>query len=96
MRTLKNFINGEWRDSKGGRAKDVNPADVDDVIAEAPLSTAAEAAEACEAAARAFVKWRSTPAPVRGQILYKVQRRMLATARSQSRTSERLTRLLLP
>jgi len=76
MRTLKNFINGEWRDSKGGRAKDVNPADVDDVIAEAPLSTAAEAAEACEAAARAFVKWRSTPAPVRGQILYKVQRRM--------------------
>jgi len=76
MRSLKNFINGEWRDSKGGRVKDVNPADVDDVIAEAPSSTAAEAAEACEAAARAFEKWRSTPAPVRGQILYKVQRRM--------------------
>ena len=76
MRSLKNFINGEWRDSKGGRVKDVNPADVDDVVAEAPLSTAAEAAEACEAAARAFEKWRSTPAPARGQILYKVQRRM--------------------
>jgi alpha-ketoglutaric semialdehyde dehydrogenase len=76
MRTLKNFINGEWRDSKGGRVKDVNPADVDDVVAEAPSSTAAEAAEACEAAARAFEKWRATPAPVRGQILYKVQRRM--------------------
>lgn len=76
MRTLKNFINGEWRDSKGGRVKDVNPADVDDVIADAPSSTAAEAAEACEAAARAFEKWRGTPAPVRGQILYKVQRRM--------------------
>jgi alpha-ketoglutaric semialdehyde dehydrogenase len=76
MRILKNYINGEWRDSSGGRAKDVNPADVDDVIAEAPLSTAAEAAEACEAAARAFEKWRGTPAPVRGQILYKVQRRM--------------------
>jgi len=76
MRTLKNFIDGEWRDSKGGRVKDVNPADVDDVIAEAPSSTAAEAAEACEAAARAFEQWRGTPAPVRGQILYKVQRRM--------------------
>ncbi len=76
MRSLKNFIDGEWRDSKGGRVKDVNPADVDDVIAEAPSSTAAEAAEACEAAARAFEKWRATPAPVRGQILYKVQRRM--------------------
>jgi aldehyde dehydrogenase (NAD+) len=76
MRILKNFIDGQWRDSRGARVKDINPADVDDVVAEAPSSTAAEAAEACEAAARAFEKWRNTPAPVRGQILYKVQRRM--------------------
>jgi acyl-CoA reductase-like NAD-dependent aldehyde dehydrogenase len=76
MRTLKNFIGGRWRDSAGGRVKDVNPADVGDVVAEAPASTAAEAAEACEAAARAFEGWRQTPAPVRGQILFKVQRRM--------------------
>ena len=46
------------------------------MIAEAPLSTPAEAAEACEAAARAFEGWRNTPAPVRGAILFKVQRRM--------------------
>src|SRR6476661_2246370 len=76
MRTLKNFIGGTWRDSAGGRTRDVNPADVGDVVAEAPASTAAEAAEACDAAARAFPEWRQTPAPVRGQILYKVQRRM--------------------
>src|SRR6476661_2969205 len=76
MRTLKNFIGGTWRDSAGGRTRDVNPADVGDVVADAPASTAAEAAEACEAAARAFEGWRQTPAPVRGQILYKVQRRM--------------------
>jgi len=76
MRTLKNFIDGKWRDSTGGRVKDLNPADVHDVVAEAPLSTAAEAAAACEAAAHAFPGWRQTPAPVRGQILYKVQRRM--------------------
>jgi acyl-CoA reductase-like NAD-dependent aldehyde dehydrogenase len=76
MRTLKNFIGGTWRDSAGGRVMDVNPADVGDVVAEAPASTAAEAAEACEAAARAFDGWRQTPAPVRGQILFKVQRRM--------------------
>ena len=76
MRTLKNFIDGKWRDSTGGRVKDLNPADVHDVVADAPSSTAAEAAEACEAAARAFPGWRQTPAPVRGQILYKVQRRM--------------------
>ena len=76
MRTLKNFIDGKWRDSHGDRVKDLNPADVHDVVAEAPSSTAAEAAEACEAAARAFPAWRNTPAPVRGQILYKVQRRI--------------------
>ena len=76
MRTLKNFIGGDWRESKGGRVKDVNPADVSDVVAEAPASTAAEAAEACDAARHAFDAWRQTPAPVRGQILFKVQRRM--------------------
>jgi len=76
MRTLKNFIDGRWRDSSGGRVKDLNPADIHDVVAEAPVSTAAEAADACAAAARAFPGWRQTPAPVRGQILYKVQRRM--------------------
>ena len=76
MRTLKNFIGGEWRESAGGKVQDLNPADTSEVIAEAPSSTSKEAAEACEAAAKAFEGWRNTPAPVRGQILYKVQRRM--------------------
>ena len=77
MRTLKNFIAGQWVDSRSGqRVRDVNPADTSELVAEAPSSTAAEAGEACEAAARALQGWRRTPAPVRGQILFKVQRRM--------------------
>ena len=77
MRTLSNYINGEWRGSSSGRrVKDLNPADTTEVLAEAPSSTAAEAAEACAAAARAFPGWRNTPAPVRGKLLYRVQRRM--------------------
>jgi alpha-ketoglutaric semialdehyde dehydrogenase len=77
MRTLKNFIGGAWRESASGTlVDDLNPADVADVVAEAPASTAAEAAEACDAAAGAFEGWRNTPAPVRGQILFRVQRRM--------------------
>ncbi len=76
MRQLKNFIGGAWRESKGARVKDLNPADTSEVVAEAPSSTAAEAADACEAAARAYPGWRNTPAPVRGQLLYRVQRRM--------------------
>ena len=55
---------------------DVNPADTSEVVAEAPASTAEEAAAAGDAAARAFDGWRDTPAPKRGQILYKAQRRM--------------------
>jgi alpha-ketoglutaric semialdehyde dehydrogenase len=76
MRVLKNFVGGQWRASRGGRVRDVNPADTAEVLAEAPASTSGEAAEACEAAARAFEGWRNTPAPVRGQILFAVQRRM--------------------
>jgi len=77
MRILKNFIDGQWTDSSSGRrVPDLNPADTSEVVAEAPSSTAAEAAQACEAAAGAFDGWRRTPAPVRGQILYRVHRRM--------------------
>ena len=77
MRILNNFIDGQWRESTGStRVQDLNPADVAEIVAEAPCSTAAEAGQACEAAARAFEGWRYTPAPVRGQILFKVQRRM--------------------
>jgi aldehyde dehydrogenase (NAD+) len=76
VRTLRNYIGGEWRDSKGGRVRDLNPADASQVVADAPASTPDEARHACEAAARAFEGWRATPAPKRGQILFKVQRRM--------------------
>jgi len=73
---LKNFVGGEWRESHGRRVPDFNPADTSEVVAEAPASTAEEAAEAVAAAERAFEAWRNTPAPVRGQMLYRVQRRM--------------------
>ena len=77
MHILKNFIAGQWTDSQSGRrVPDLNPADTSEIVAEAPSSTAVEAAGACEAAARAFEGWRRTPAPVRGQVLYAVQRRM--------------------
>lgn len=76
VRTLSNFIAGQWRESSGRRIPDLNPADTTELVAEAPASTAAEAASACEAAAQAFDAWRATPAPKRGQILYAVQRRL--------------------
>ena len=79
MRTLNNFIDGQWRKpSSATYLPDINPADTKEVVAESPSSTAAEAIMAVEAAERAYPDWRATPAPKRGQLLYRVQRRMEA------------------
>ena len=79
MRTLDNFIDGQWRKpSSATYLPDINPADTKEVVAESPSSTAAEAIMAVEAAERAYPDWRATPAPQRGQLLYRVQRRMEA------------------
>src|SRR5262249_61283128 len=73
---LKNSVGGEWREGRGRRVQDLNPADASEVVAEARASAAQEAADGVAAAERALAGWRNTPAPVRGQILYRVQRRM--------------------
>lgn len=84
---LKNHINGKWVASGSGKTRaNVNPARTDEVLAQVPLSTPEEAREAVAAAKEAFPKWRSTPAPVRGRLMFRaatlMQERMedLATA----------------
>ena len=70
MTTYQNFIGGEWIKSSASKsAPNVNPANTDDVIGDIPLATREEARRAVEAAAEAFAKWRSTPAPTRGRIV---------------------------
>jgi acyl-CoA reductase-like NAD-dependent aldehyde dehydrogenase len=67
-----NFIGGQWRTSHGGHLfASVNPADTRDVIGLFPASTAADVAEAIRAAEVAYPAWRRTPAPKRGEILYR-------------------------
>jgi betaine-aldehyde dehydrogenase len=63
LRTLRNYINGEFRDAADGRTTDVvNPA-TGEVYATAPLSAAADVDAAMAAAEAAFPGWRdSTPA----------------------------------
>ncbi|MGA8015557.1 MAG: gamma-aminobutyraldehyde dehydrogenase [Candidatus Dormiibacterota bacterium] len=58
--TLRNFIDGEPRESTGGRtAPIINPATAEE-YARAPLSSAADVEAACAAALRAFRSWRET------------------------------------
>ncbi len=70
--TFRHFIAGEWVESVGGGTfESVNPADTRDVIGRFQQGTAADAAMAIKAAETASPAWRATPAPKRGEILYR-------------------------
>ncbi|RKZ01311.1 MAG: aldehyde dehydrogenase [Candidatus Hydrothermota bacterium] len=65
-----NYIGGKWVESKSGRRfENRNPANWDELIGTFPKSTAEDVADAVEAAKKAFPKWKSIPAPKRGEIL---------------------------
>ncbi len=77
-KVYKNFINGEWVESKTGETfENINPANTDEVVGIFQKSNADDVNMAIDAAAEAYKKWRLVPAPKRGEILYKVADRML-------------------
>jgi malonate-semialdehyde dehydrogenase (acetylating)/methylmalonate-semialdehyde dehydrogenase len=70
---LKNYINGEWIESKTTKYEDVyNPA-TKEVIAQVPLSTKEDVDSAIEVAAKAFEKWQKVAVPRRARILFNYQ-----------------------
>ena len=70
--TFRHFIAGEWCDSTSGATfESRNPADTRDVIGRFQQGTAADVAMAIRAADMAGAMWRRTPAPKRGEILYR-------------------------
>src|SRR5215472_12264644 len=70
---LRNFVDGGWHKVAGGESLEVlNPASTA-VLAEVPLSPAAEVAKAVEAATKAFGLWRRTPVGERIQPLFKLK-----------------------
>src|SRR6266853_639277 len=70
---VPNYVNGQWVDSKATEWLDVTNPATGEVIAQTPLSSAAEVAAAIEAAASAFPEWRRTPAEDRIQPLFKLK-----------------------
>jgi len=71
----KNFINGKWCESAGGkRFENINPADNSDVIGVFQRSCKEDVDAAFEAAYEAQKKWRLVPAPRRAEILFEVAR----------------------
>src|ERR1700675_2907967 len=71
-KVFKNYINGEWVESQSGKAlENRNPANTGELIGMFPLSSEEDANLAIDAAKAAYDKWRLTPAPKRGEILFR-------------------------
>src|SRR3970282_1544897 len=64
-----NLIGGKWEQRGANGITRLNPANIRDVVATAPDSSAEDARRAIEAAAEAFQRWRQTIPPERGKIV---------------------------
>lgn len=73
VKTLKNFIGGQWVDSASDKREAVpNPA-TGEALVYVPLSTRSDLDDAVAAAKQAFATWSKTPVPRRARILFKYQ-----------------------
>src|SRR5690348_6946818 len=71
-KVYKNLIGGEWGESRSGRTfENQNPANTKDIVGIFPRSSQDDVNAAVEAAKKTFERWRLTPAPRRGEILYR-------------------------
>src|SRR5437868_11726540 len=70
--TYQLFIAGDWVDSVSSQTfESLNPADRRDIVGRFQQGTAADVAMAVKAAEMALPRWKLTPAPKRGEIMYR-------------------------
>jgi acyl-CoA reductase-like NAD-dependent aldehyde dehydrogenase len=68
----QNYLNGKWTSGRAGKTfKTINPA-TEETLAEIAQAEVADVESAVQAATKAFKSWRLVPAPLRGEILYKI------------------------
>ncbi|MDQ2909697.1 MAG: aldehyde dehydrogenase family protein, partial [Actinomycetota bacterium] len=70
-KTFKNLIGGEWVDAVSGEIFETRSPATGEVLGVFPRSSAEDVDRAVEAARAAFEDWRLTPAPKRGEILFR-------------------------
>ena len=70
---LRNFIGGEWVDSKSTEYGDVRNPAWDRLLCHVPMSTKAEVDQTVEAAKNAFPEWRNTPPVTRARYLHRLR-----------------------
>src|SRR5271166_6005389 len=90
LQVFQNFINGEWVAAKNGQTmENRNPANTDEVIGVFPNSGSEDVHTAVQAAKDAHKKWRLTPAPKRGEILFRVAELLVERKEAYSRDMTR-------
>lgn len=73
MRKLKNYINGEWMESKTEKFLNVENPGTGAILAKVPLSTREEVNSAVRAAQEGYKKWRETSVLERAKYFYKLR-----------------------
>jgi malonate-semialdehyde dehydrogenase (acetylating)/methylmalonate-semialdehyde dehydrogenase len=94
--TVRNYVNGRWQDPSGTEVLPItNPASGEE-LARFPLSTAGDVDAAVKAARAAFPMWRSTPAPERARVLFRLHQLLLDNKEDLARTLTREHGKVLP
>jgi acyl-CoA reductase-like NAD-dependent aldehyde dehydrogenase len=97
MERVKNYINGRWVDSKSGETfQSVNPANKEEAVGVVSKSGRTDVDEAVKAAREAYEGWRLTPAPRRGEILFKAAEILLKNKEALGKMVTREMGKILP
>jgi len=73
MKTVKNYINGEWAVPKGGHSQDIINPSTGEALGNVTFSTDGEVDAAAKAARAAFPEWRATPPVTRARYMFKLK-----------------------
>jgi aldehyde dehydrogenase (NAD+) len=89
-KVYKNYVDGEWVSSESGHTFDnINPANTRELVGIFQKSGQRDVDNAIQAAKQAYLSWRRTPPPKRGEILYRAARML---AERKETYAEQMTR----
>jgi aldehyde dehydrogenase (NAD+) len=97
MERIKNYIGGKWVGSESGETfKSINPANKDEVIGIVAKSGTKDVDQAVKEAQEAYEGWRLTPAPRRGEILFRAAQMLLKNKETLGKVETREMGKVLP
>jgi aldehyde dehydrogenase (NAD+) len=97
MERIRNYIKGAWVDSRSGKTfPSINPANTDETIGIVSKSGREDVDDAVKAAREAYEGWRLTPAPRRGEVLFRAAELLLRNKENLARLETREMGKVLP